>query len=44
MQKTHRHQRLLLFVKGRGQNSHERKRMLYRRYLTRDTANERHHL
>jgi hypothetical protein len=40
MQKLHRHQRLLMFVKSRGQSAHERKRMLYRRYL----GSEEHHV
>jgi hypothetical protein len=33
MKKVHRHQRLLLSVKCRGQNVRERKRILYRRKL-----------
>ncbi|MEN3367744.1 MAG: hypothetical protein V7606_5018 [Burkholderiales bacterium] len=33
MQKLHKHQRLLLFVKCRGQKARERKRILYRRQL-----------
>jgi hypothetical protein len=33
MQKIHRHQRLMLFIKCRGQKARERKRFLYRRQL-----------